>query len=198
MLCHKCYHSGMNKRAILIAAAVLVLGIVASLLWKQPSAYDEKAPSYTIAMAAGEEVASWNFKGAYTGNPELEAKAMADIERLKGLFGEEGRADYSLFVSIANQYDLLGDGKNELVYLEKALAIDPATTGLAWHNAGQLFARLGAYETARMAFEKAVAAQPITQYQRALVDFLSEHFAGDAGIKSGQQAIRQSPGEATD
>ncbi|WP_460992083.1 hypothetical protein, partial [Staphylococcus aureus] len=36
------------------------------------------SPSQTLpTMAKGEAVASWNFSGAYTGNPELMAKAEA-------------------------------------------------------------------------------------------------------------------------
>ena len=159
-----------NKIVIAVAVVTIVVGIA---VWK--SGYfghvPTNAPTYKIEMVDSEQVNSWNFKGAYT-TPELQAKANAEIKRLKSLFGTEKFSDYILYISIANQYDLLGDGGNELLYLEKALALDSTETGLAWQNAGQLFARLGAYKTARMAFERSVAAQPIQQYQQALDDFI--------------------------
>lgn len=182
-----------NNLAIGVVIVTLVLlGFAAWQYWPSPTLV------FDIPIAEGDSVSSWNYRSAYTGNLELETRAHTEIARLKKLFGSKEYTDYILYVSIANQYGLLGDGVQELEYLEKALAIESEVTGLAWHNAGQLFARLGAYNTARMALEKAAAAQPITQYQRALVDFLTEHFPGDAAIQAGQQAIQQSPGEATD
>ena len=136
----------------------------------------------SIELSGGDVVTSWDFTGAYTGNSELEAKADADITRLTGLLGSGQYSDYILYVSIANQYDLKGDGKNELAYLRKALAEDPAT-GLAWNNIGQLFERLGAYNTARVALERAVLVQPIEQYKRALADFMALRFpSGSAAL----------------
>lgn len=123
-------------------------------------------------------IAVWSFKGAYNERTDLIAKATADISRLTNLLGTGEYTDYTLYVSIANQYDLLGDGKNEYLYLEKAIREDATTTGLAWHNEGQLFLRLGAPALARTAFERAVAAQPIAQYQSVLVDFLKEYYPG--------------------
>ncbi|MBI4088632.1 hypothetical protein HY415_00895 [Candidatus Kaiserbacteria bacterium] len=184
----------MKKGAIILIATVAVL-VIAGLIWKSREA---SAPQpFVIEMVQGERVAAWDFKGAYTGNAELEAKADAEIARLIGLLGSKQYPDYTLYVSIANQYGLLGDGARELAYLQKALAINSTTTGLAWHNAGQLFALLGAYQTARMALEKAATTQPITQYQQALVDFLLARFPADtAAIKNGQQAMQDSLGEA--
>ena len=124
-------------------------------------------------------IVSWNFPGAYTGNAELTAKAMAEVARLTDLLGTGTYSDYILYVSIANEYGLQGDGANEFAYLKKALAIDSEKTGLAWHNAGQLFARLGAYRTARTALERAVLAEPVPHYERALTDFLAAHPAAE-------------------
>lgn len=164
----------MQKRIIIGIAAVIIIIIGGLIAWKS-GAFKAPAPSYPIDMAAGETISSWSFPSAYTGNAELEAKAQADIVRLTGLLGSGKYSDYTLYVSIANQYDLMGDGKNELANLEKALAIDAAGTGLAWYNAGQLFARLGAYATAKMTLERAVAVQPTTQYKSALADFMAKH-----------------------
>jgi len=135
-----------------------------------------RAPMFSVSPA--DTIASWSFENAYTGDTALIARADAEITRLTNLLGTKQYTDYILYVSIANQYDLLGDGANEFTFLKKALAIDSATTGLAWYNAGHLFSRLGAYATARRAFESAVAAEPIQQYVQALADFNATHRAG--------------------
>lgn len=184
------------KKGVIILIAIGFILIVAGVVWQNQKA---SAPQpFVIEMVQGESVTSWDFKGAYTGNAELEAKAETEIARLIGLLGSKKYTDYTIYISIANQYNLKGDGKNELIYLGKALAVNSTTTGLAWYNAGQLFARLGVYETARFALEHAVAAQSILQYQQALVDFLSAHFPADTeAIKSWQRTIQNSLGEAS-
>jgi tetratricopeptide (TPR) repeat protein len=183
-----------KKQWVVAGIGAVVLVIVGFVVWQSSQ---PKVQPFVIAMVGGEQVSSWDFDGAYTGNAELEAKAKADIKRLTGLLGGKQYSDYTLYVSIANQFGLLGDGKNELAYLERALAENATTTGLAWHNAGQLFARLGAYQTARSAFERAVAAQPIVQYRQALADFLIAHFPKDTeAIQKEVQAVNAT-GEAS-
>lgn len=134
------------------------------------------APARPFTLNSSDTIASWSFKGAYTGNETLVAKANSEIARLTDLLGTGEYTDYILYVSIANQYDLLGDGANEFAYLKKALALDSTQTGLAWYNAGHLLTRLGAYATARTAFERAVAAELVPQYSQALTDFLEAHY----------------------
>lgn len=176
----------MQKKYWVSIGAAVLLVIAALAVWRLAI---QPVPAYEIPMAQGEQVTTWDFKGAYTGNPGLEAKAQEEIERLTKLLGSGEHPDYTLYVSIANQYDLLGDGASELVYLEKALAIDATTTGLAWNNAGALFERLGVLATARMAYERAVAAQPIAQYRQTLADFLKKHYPEDtAAIKAALEA----------
>jgi hypothetical protein len=135
----------------------------------------QKSPAHALSLVGKDTIASWDFKGAYTGNIELTKRAEIEIARLEGFFSKGEATDYELYVSIANQYSLLGDGANELAYLKKALAIDSTDTGLAWYNAGVLFERLKAYSTARFAFGQAAKAQAIPQYQNALADFIKAH-----------------------
>lgn len=179
----------MNKNLIFGAFALVLLALV---WWKFGP---DPISDFTIPMAEGEAVSSWNYQGTYTGNVEFEARAHAEIERLEKLFGSKEFTDYVLYVSIANQYGLLGNGEKELEYLQKALAFDSENTGLAWYNAGILFERFGANKTARYAFEHAVAAQPIGQYRLALVEFLKRHYPGDAAIAEQEDAAGSSDGE---
>lgn len=130
-----------------------------------------------FSLASGEVIGSWSYKGAYTGNPELERKAQAEIQRLDGMFGTKDNSNYMLYVSIANQYDLLGDGAKAYEYLLRALKEDSNETGLAWYNLGALLVRLDAPQSARKAYAGAVAAQPtVDQYQTRYLEFLTLNF----------------------
>ncbi len=129
-----------------------------------------------LPLTSGDSIVSWDFKGVYLDGGTLEAKARGAIVRLEGLLGSGEFTDYELYVSIANQYELLGDGRNAYEYFGRAVREDTANnTGLAWHNLGVLLARLGALETARIAYEKAAEIQPIQQYLNALEDFKAAH-----------------------
>ncbi len=167
-----------------IIVAVVFVGILALGGWW----YYQRDAGYAHQFIGGESVASWDFQGAYKGNAELEERAHNEIARLESLIGneEDDNTDYTVYVSIANQYGLLGDGAKEYIYLQKALAIDPEHTGLAWHNVGALMERLGAFQTAREAYSRAVQAQnQILQYQMAYLIFLTNHFPEDSAAIEG-------------
>ncbi len=132
--------------------------------------------SAALPLAKGDSITSWDFKGVYLDGGTLEAKAREDIVRFKGLLGSGEFTDYELYVSIANQYELLGDGRSAYEYFGRAIREDTANnTGLAWHNLGVLLVRLGALKTARIAYERAAEIQPIQQYINALEDFRAEY-----------------------
>lgn len=134
----------------------------------KPASLEVKAVSVTpashpaqasFALAEGDTITSWDFQGAYTGNPELSAKAQDEISRLSGLLATATSSAMILSVGIANQYELLGDGKKQYEYLVRAIQAD-ANAGLPWHNLGVLMERLGALKTARVAYDRAVLLQP--------------------------------------
>ena len=121
------------------------------------------APSgHPLKIVAGDTITSWDFKGVYIDNAALTAKAYAEIARLTNLIGIGKYPDVNLYVSLANQYQLLGNGKQEYYYLGLAIGADPLS-GLPWHNLGVLMDRLGAKRTAQVAYDKAVSLQ--SQYK---------------------------------
>ncbi len=197
----------MTKRNSAIAAGTALIIIIVAFVWFTPakapsmtspavvsevaSPGQPAAPSPSqdkpsaseprpFTLTAPPAITSWSFKGAYTGNDTLVRKANDEIARLAALVGKGKYPDYVLYVSIANQYDLLGDGKSEFTFLTEAIALDSTKTGLALYNAGQLLTRFGAYADARKAFEQAVAAEPVSQYRQALADFLAAHYPQEA------------------
>ncbi len=175
----------MNSKLWIGVGGVLLLGILTTAWWYTTT--PREVVAYALPLATGDMVASYFFQGAYTGKPDLITKAEQAIDDAKNMLGGEHLADYEIYVSIANQYDLMGNGKKELEYLGKAITVD-STTGLAWHNAGALFDRLGATATARASYERAVEVQPIKLYFSALIDFLKRRYPGDT------QAIRDLQG----
>lgn len=147
---------------------------------KDVSTAPPRVDSPRFSIARGDEIASWDFTGVYTGSAELEAKARAEIERLSAILATATSSAMITAVSIANQHELLGDGQKQYEYLERAMRADP-TNALPWHNLGVLMARLGALETARAAYEKATLLLPgFKVYHYAYLEFLTTHMKNDA------------------
>ena len=128
--------------------------------------------THPLPLVQDDTVVSWNFKGAYADNPELVAKAKNEIGRLSVQLAIATSSAMILSVGIANQYELLGDGTKQYVYLERAVQANP-TNGLPWHNLGVLMERLGALQTARIAYEKSTLVQSELEfYHYAYIEFL--------------------------
>ncbi len=142
---------------------------------------DTKNPApHPLPLASADKIVSWDFKGAYADNPELVAKAENEIKRLSDLLATATSSYMILAVGIANQYELLGDGKNQYEYLERAIRTNPEN-GLPWHNLGVLMERLVAYETARIAYEKSTLVQPEFKfYHYAYIEFLTSRTKDDS------------------
>lgn len=122
-----------------------------------------------------DHISTWTWKGVYKDGAQKEADVEAEIDRIKGLLGKKEVSDYDLYVGIASQYELIGEGKLAYTYLSKAIEMDPKR-GLAYMNMGHLMEEMGAYATAHTAYDAAVAAEPTNPiYQSALQDFLIHH-----------------------
>jgi tetratricopeptide (TPR) repeat protein len=161
----------------------IIFAIVAALIiagggWY----YAQMSPSFTLEIDSRDTITNWDFQGSHKDGGEFEARVTKEMEKLQAALEDDATepTDYSIYVSMAGQYTLLGDGKSTLKYLEKALAIDSVKTGLAWHNVGVLMERLGAIHTARTAYARAVEAQSqIDAYHIARFSFLIKHFSED-------------------
>ena len=143
----------------------------------------QKSPRpYSLSFVEGESITEWDFKGAYTGNPELIVKAQSEIKRLSELLTTATSSAMILSVSIANQYELIGDGKKQYEYLERAIRTNPEN-GLPWHNLGVLVERLGAYKTARVIYEKSTLVQPeLKFYHYSYIEFLTSRMKDDTAV----------------
>ena len=137
-----------------------------------------------VPIAPEDTITSWNFEGFLNDNGPREAEARQKIKDWESKLGADD--DYQLSVSIAQEYDHLGEGKAAYEYLSRAISVDvEKTTGTAWHNLGVLMEKLGAYHTARAAHDRAVEIQPgIAPFQISRVEFMVYHFPEDtAGVE---------------
>jgi len=118
----------------------------------------------TLPIDAKDKVPVWSFKGAYVGNATLEQKAHAEITRLTGLLSNTSDVTVQeTYISIGNQYELLGDGKSAYDNFLKALNTKDRyeqEDALAWANLGDLMTTLGALHTAETAYASATHALP--------------------------------------
>lgn len=156
---------------------VVALGIAVGAWW-----YAQNSFSHPLLLVTEDSIENWGIPGI-TVTAESTARAEAEIKKLRALFGnkEEEPTDYAINVGIAQQYERMGDGKKAYEYIGKAISIDSEKTGLGWHNLGALLARLGAYNTARSAYDRAVEVQAhVEQYHVARIEFLIAHFPKDA------------------
>ncbi len=137
---------------------------------------------HPLPITEGDSIVSWNFKGAYTDAPELVTKAQNEIQRLSGLLSTATSSTMILSVGIANQYELLGKGKEQYDYLGRAVRAG-MENGLPWHNLGVLMERLGAFKTARTAYEKSTILQPqFSLYHFAYLEFLIRNMKSNTTI----------------
>ncbi len=166
----------MNKKRVVAIAGLLALLIGAWSL----SVHLGGSSEFSFPLDERDVVESWEFNGAYTGNEALEAKSKAYILELEESIGKNEYPDYQVYIGIAGQYELLGDGRSMYDNLKKALAIDSQRTGLAWHNMGVLLARVGAKYTASTAYSRAVEAESgVMTYHTARLAFLVDMFPED-------------------
>ena len=163
-------------RKMIVGAVSLALGAGGAWYWY--TNYTQ-----TFSVDSRDTITTWDFQGSHNDDGPNEQRVMEEIARLNERLQDDETEppDYQLYVGIAGQYTLLGDGKKSFEYLNKAFAEDPdRTTGLAWRNMGVLMERLGALHSARIAYQQAVDAQPQMEgYHVELLNFLIAHDSED-------------------
>lgn len=180
----------------------IIIGIVVATFLGGGAWFMLGGGAHPLLVAKGDTITSWNWQGTHKDGGALEKKANDEVARGKGLLGgdQSGKdgdpTDYILYVDIANQYQLLGDGKAAYDALGKALRIDATKTGLAWRNLGALMEKLGALNTARIAYARAVEAQSnIVEYHVARLQFLMKNFSQDtAAIEAAFEEAKEGVG----
>lgn len=123
----------------------------------------------------------WDFEGPYEASDELILKARTETERLKDLVGSGEFSDYDIYVGIAEQHSLLGEGKESYEYLLKAIE-ESKTRSLAFSNLGTLFGRVGALESGKRAYEMALDRDDNVTNRINYIQHLEQYFADDLDL----------------
>lgn len=166
-----------KKHWVATAIAIVLAVIVGVGVWHYK---ESRVASFPISV--GDTISDWTFKGAYTGNDTLIAQGNADIVHLKGLLGKGEYDDYDLYIGIANDYNLMGDGKAAYEYYNRAIAVHP-DKGLAYVDLAHLMDELKAYNTARDVYAKAIAVEPAQlEYHIEQLDYLTRQFPTDQAL----------------
>jgi tetratricopeptide (TPR) repeat protein len=181
----------MKKSLLLyIALGILVLILVGFGWW-----YLFLHAPIVFKLAPEDASVSWTF--VRTTDTVLLQKAKENLKRDLGLFGNEKYSDYELWVSIAQQYEMLGDGRKAYEALNRAITLE-RDQGLPWFNLAILLSNMGAEASARLAYAEAVKVEPMNMlFHTARIEFLITHFSSDyVGIEAAFADAERSFGDA--
>ena len=163
----------IRERPLLLSAIVVVL--VGSAFFLALPLVVGTPTTLVFPISSSDHISSWNWTGVYKDGASKEAEVTNEIARLERMVGKERVPIYDLFLGIASQYQLLGDGARSYVYLTKAMVLD-GKRGLAYLQMGQLMESLGAFATARTAYQKAVLLEPNNAiFVQAKSAFMTRH-----------------------
>jgi len=89
--------------------------------------------------------------------------------------------DYDIYVGIAGQHTLLGEGKNAYKYLLIAIEENEARS-LAFMNLGTLLGKVGAPESAKVAYEMGLDRDDNVQNRINYIQHLEQYFGDDLDL----------------
>lgn len=181
----------LNKYAkiIGIAGAVILAGCLIWFFYGTPT----QKSSFSLDVKSLPAV--WEYKGLYA-TPELVAQTDKNIANLKEKLKESGADKYDLYVSLAQQYMLIGRGEESYEYLLRAGDEDPGNS-ITFQTMGTLMESLGAQSAAEEAFKQAIVVQPqIVQNHLALIGFYIRQNAEPAEIDTAFTYALEKSGKA--
>lgn len=160
-----------------LAVVVLILAIVIIVYMIKST---DPLSTKEIALVSSEKEISLNYDPLYTG--ENAVRAEANIARYKDDLGKEGNNDYNSYIDIAGQEINMGRGEEVLLNLNQAIKLEPDNI-LAYQNAGVFFERISAYESAEIAFQKALQIDSSSPSTYALIiDLHKSYLNSESGI----------------
>ena len=162
-----------SSKLTLVALVVLIGGGVLFLVL--PLLVGSAPAGVGYSVSPNDHISTWQWHGAYLDGAQKQSDTKKEIAHLRGMLGKGSASDYELYIGIASQYELLGDGKSTYQYLSGAIAKEPKK-GLAYMNMGHLMEELGAFTTAHRAYDEAVKLEPGNQaFMASQQNFLIHH-----------------------
>lgn len=147
-----------------------------------------------IPVDSRDTIASWDIADAAFAKGAKDA----EIVSLSAKLGKGSENEYDTYIAIAQDYALTGDGQNAYAYYVKAAEYN-FTRGLAFADIGDLMTKLGAVNTAKTAYAKAVKNEPASSYfQLSYLQFLTAHAPNDAETATAFTSAKKSLGAHPD
>lgn len=157
-----------------VVIVVFIIAIVAALQFGNSKEVDG------FVLQNGEKPV-WDFDGVFEQTPELTLRAETELERLTTLLGTGEFSDYDIEIGIAEQYSLLGEGKDAYEHLQKAIKLNE-TRSLAYVNLGTLLGKVGAPESAKLAYENALDRDDTVQNRIQYIQHLEQYFGDNLDL----------------
>jgi len=164
----------MKKVGISLAVAV-VLGIA---IFTAVQVGNKTEPVFTLVEG---ERPTWDFEGIFEASEELILRAETEQERLRGLLGSDEISEYDIHVGVAEQYSLLGEGKNAYNELLVAINLDE-TRYLAFMNLGNLLGKVKAPKSAKIAYEMGLDRNDTVSNRINYIQHLEQYFGNDLDL----------------
>lgn len=133
-----------------------------------------------FTLVSGEKPV-WDFEGVFEQTPELTLRAETEKDRLVAMLGTEEFPDYDIEIGIAEQHSLLGEGEDAYEHLQKAISLSEARS-LAFVNMGTLLGKVGAPESAKLAYEMALDRDDTVQNRIQYIQHLEQYFGDDLDL----------------
>ncbi len=141
--------------------------------YRAPAKTAQRSYMGALTVDPRDTITSWSTPAQTT--PAIRKRLQKEILTLSKSIVSTQKKNYNTFLQMAQDYELLSDGKNAYNFYVLAAKAVP-DNGLAWSNVGNLMERIGAYHTARNAYAASVAISPkIEQYWVSYLNFLSVH-----------------------
>jgi tetratricopeptide (TPR) repeat protein len=156
-----------------------------------------------LPISSKDTLVSWSFKGSYEDGGALQQKATSQIATLKAQLNNSDPTIQEKLISIAEEYDLIGDGQSAYNYFLQALNSTQRyeqEDGIAWVRLGDLMQTLKAYYTAVTAYANAVAADPgEPSFHVARIQFLTSYLPKETALINAAftDANKDVPGDAS-
>lgn len=157
-----------NPTAVSTAQAASTTPVTVKTAVSAPQPYAD-----ALTLDPRDTITSWSTH--VSASTAVKNKLRASIRTLSGEVGGVNRRNYNVLLQIAQDYELLSNGKSAYSFYVLAAQAVPSN-GLAFSNIGYLMEQLGAYHTARSAYAASVALSPtVGQFWVSYLNFLSAH-----------------------
>ena len=168
-------HPALKILLPIVVAVLVLVGAVAFVGYKVFLQQPGWPTSSHFSLAEDPTTINWNFPAVTNDADTVERQ----IERIKNTSDIDA---YEKAISLGEEYRLLGEGDKAYTYILQAVDLEP-NKSLPYLNLGTLLEKVGALDSARSAYERAVTVEPQYENNHAnLVQFYMRYYPNDTKL----------------